>query len=423
MRKVILGIWIMMATALMAREEMSYAPQWSSRCDSAQRILDLPDYYCPCMEASTPFAFPYEAEVNDTAWFTATLNDLRRGISAYWFSDCSVTMEVYAFCTSKEPTITLTVGPNQMRDISVEKINKKIEEMGDLAAAAEKMTPHIRVYPNDGGSGRVYCHPYNQGPHSTCTDPIPLRAGMTYVCSKPENAYRMEWTEIAESGKAFIAWKQKYNNPCEIWLTLDSCTGKEIGRTVLSDTLHVYLIDSAQLITARQEERPLWLHALHAKDVAGRLFVFNDPVFYVLDSVKREACYGQTITGNMRTYSSDTAFTDTTWAKHNVLTLTDVQLTFTQPEMEYDTVCITPGELSRGLIYNGYVLREYTDTILEVRAEDACIRRIQLSIISPEGYEYIGAAKGQNRKVLQNGQLFIYVDDRRYNVFGQATNE
>lgn len=410
----------MMAMTLMAQSQSAQAPQWSSRCDSAQRILDLPYYYCPCMESSTAFAFPYEGEVKDTMWFTATVNDLRQGISAYWFANSSVTMEVYAFCTSKEPTITLTVGANQMRDIDVTKINKKLNEMGELGTAAQKMTPHIRVYPN-GGSGRVYCYPYDQGPHSTCEDPIPLRPGMTYVCDQEENAYRMEGSGIATSGRAFIHWKQKENKACEIWLTLDSCDGEEIGRATLTDSLHVFQPDAAKLAEARQAQRALWLHAKHDKGYTGRIYYYNNPKYAEpLAPLKRTTCSGKSIYVNMRKYTRSTSFIDTIWVGHDTLRTQEVKLTFTQPELEYDTAYVTQVQLNRGYVYpaTNAVIRELGDTILVINEPGECTRRIQLTLISTEGFEWI-EAKGNNCKIIQNGQLFIYVDDRKYNVLGQ----
>ena len=422
MKKSIIGILLMAATAVCAQLQPASAPQWSDFCDSTQRILELPYYYCACEESSSAFSFPYEAEVNDTAWFTATMNDLRQGISAYWFANSSVTMEVYAFCTSKVPTITMTVGPNQMRDIDVAKINKKLDEMGEMAAVAEKMTPHIRVFPNNGGSGHVYCYPYDQGPHSTCEEPLPLRPGMTYVCDKEENVYRMEWSSIPSSGKAFVLWKQKKNKPCDIWLTLDSCTGEEIGRVVLSDSLHVYQPDSAKLVDARKAKRSLWLHAKHGKDIVGRLYWHNNPKYAEeLDPMDKKTCLGKTLSVNFRTYSSDTAFVDTTWVGGDTLQTMAVTFTFTQPKMEYDTVYTTALELSRGYVYkpSGTVLRSFTDTVVEVKKNNTCTRRIQVTVLMAEGCEYVGAGHGNRRKIIQNGQLFIYVDDRKYNVLGQ----
>ena len=423
MRKTIIGILLMMATAAMAQVQPAQAPQWSGWCDSTQRILELPYYYCPCMEASQPFAFPYEAEVRDTLWFTATLNDLRQGISAYWFANSSVTMEVYALCTSKLPTITLTVGSNQMRDIDVAKINKKLDEMKEMAKVAEQMTPHIRVYPNNGGSGHVYCYPYDQGPHSTCEEPIPLRPGMTYVCDKQENAYRMEWSQIPSSGKAFVDWKQIKNKACTIWLTVDSCTGEEIGRASLTDSLHVYQPDSAKLVDARKAKRLIWLHVKQENGFTGRIYWYNNPKYAEsLEPIQKSTCYGKTLSANMRTYQSDTTFTETLWIARDTLQTQEISFSFTQPKLEYDTVYAKPRELMSGLIYQGNILRSFNDTTIEIRKNNTCTRRVQVTVLLDEGVDYVGAGNGRSCKVIQNGQLFIYVDDRKYNIFGQTIN-
>jgi len=56
---------------------------------------------------------------------------------------------------------------------------------------------------------------------------------------------------------------------------------------------------------------------------------------------------------------------------------------------------------------------------VEAKKTNTCTRRIQVTVLIAEGYEYVGASRGNSRKVIQNGQLFIYIDDRKYNVLGQ----
>jgi hypothetical protein len=65
------------------------------------------------------------------------------------------------------------------------------------------------------------------------------------------------------------------------------------------------------------------------------------------------------------------------------------------------------------------VLRSFTDTVGEGEKNNTCTRRIQVTVLMAEGCEYVGAGRGNSRKIIQNGQLFIYVDDRKYNVLGQ----
>lgn len=390
-------------------------------CDSLARFYHAQPFFCECEYNSIPFAFPIDTVISDTVWYTATVEDLKQGISAYWFADCSVTMEVYALCQSNEPTFTLTIGRNQMREMDVNTINKKIEEMGKAVTYLQYLTPHMRVYPHDGGSGRVYCYPYDQGPHSVCEDPMPFRAGMTYICQATENVYRMAWTEIATSGKSFIRWKQAKNLPADIRLTLDSCDGEEMARVQLSDSLHVFMPDTIRMREARTAKRDIWVHVSHAEGATGRLYYYRNPQYMAPGTpVNKTTCEGKKQTFNLRAYSTDTTFTDTVCVARDTLQVTSVSFTFTPPTMEYDTVEVASGELSRGYVHwSGHVLNTYGDTVVDIVKANTCTRRIQVTVLQPEGTPILRSEGRKAVKRIINGQLFILVDDKIYNVLGQ----
>lgn len=425
MRKLLLIVIVAMATLADAQTQLPQARPWSNFCDSTMKILDMPYHYCMCKEFSNEFSFPLEAEISDTVWYTATINDLRQGICAYWFSSVPVTMEVFAFCASKVPTFSLTVGGNQMREVDAKMIDDQLNELSKQEQLmVETFKPHMRVYPHNGGTGRVYCYPYGQGPESTCADPMPLRAGMTYICEKEKNVYRMEWSSIAASGKSFVLWKQEKNKPCEIRLTLDSCTGEEIGRAVLSDSLHVYQPDSAAIVSARNNKRSIWLHVEHEKGYTGRIYCYNNPKYTEqrLLPLKNKVCQGKTLTANFRTYDHDTTFTDTLWVTRDTLNTQDISFTFTQPTMEYDTVHVSAADLARGYRYPSttVVFYTYTDSTIVIKKNNACTRVVHVTVMSNgEGVDYIGSNDAHRCKYIRNGQLFILVDDRKYNVLGQ----
>ena len=410
-----------LATLMLCAQETNKVRTGSPECEAARIGMEAPYYYCDCHESSRAFAFPLEEEITDTVWYTATVDDLKQGISAYWFSDCSVTMEVYAMCTSKEPTISMTIGQNQMREIDVEKINQKISEMGQTAQQLMgALTPHIRVYPN-GGTGRVFCYPYGQGPSSSCADPLPLRPRMTYVSNTATNEYKLAYSLISSAGKSFILWKQEKSSPCEIWLTLDSCDGEEIGRAKLTDSLHVYQPNVEAMKAARTGKHDVWLHTKHANNITGRLYFYNNPKYEEgVTTKKSSACQGKTIKVNMRTYSTDTAFMDTLWVAKDTLKVMDVKLTFKAPTLEYDTVKVLPNELSRGYRYtpSGDILYTYNDTIVEIVKKNTCTRRIQVTVLDPTGIEHSESERPRVYKQLRDGQMWIIVDDRKYNALG-----
>lgn len=421
-------LFLMSAVSAFAQTGAELDSLWE-RCRIIGHNVEAPYYFCECELQSVPFAFPMDTVIADTTWFTASMNDLRQGMSAYWFANCKVTMEVYAFCTSKEPTMSFTIWGNQMREVDLDEINSRLAEMGSTAQQlAGSLIPHIRVYPHDGGSGRVYANPYDEGPVSTCEDPLPLRPRMTYVCDKEESVYRMDYSLLPSNGKAFIHWLQKKNKAGEIWLTLDSCTGEEIGRATVWDSLHVFQPDSAQLVNARKAKRSLWMHVKHAPDIVGRVRWYNSPKYVEeVENITGKVCLGKSLTANLRSYKTDTAFTDTVWVAVDTLRLTNVSLTFNQPKLEYDTARVDSFTLKRGYRYSpsGDVFYEYGDYNVSVEKNNTCTRAILLSIMEPENDEAIENLFDERRrnaaKVIKNGQLFILIDDQLYNVFGQQT--
>ena len=419
----ILFLWM---AALMWLPTVAMA-EHSAMCDSMRSIQQLPQHFCECYENAEKFAFPLVRELSDTAWYEAPVPELRQGISAYWLADCSLTLEVFAFCTSWGPAFSVTVGPNRMTDVDNAYINQKLEELGDKAKPmVEAMGARVRAYTN-GGSGKVYCYPYDQGPESTCDDPLPLLPRMTYVCDKPYNVYRLDSKQISASGKTFIHWKQKKNLPCEVWLTLDSCNGEEIGRAALSDSLHIFQPDSLVFLRARSAKRSIWLHVAHEEGYTGRIYYYTTRHFIdPLDDVSKKTCYGKTLEVDLRTYENDTVFADTLWVTDDTLQTRNVKLTFTQPKLEYDTIRVPEKQLKQGYRYtpSGTTLYAYGDTIVEVKKANTCTRRIQVTVKRPgEAVDTVEVGKPNAYKQIQNGQLFIIIDDRKYNVLGQQSKQ
>lgn len=403
--------------------------QWTDEdraaCEVYRQAFKAPYYYCDCHINSTAFSFPTDTIVKDTMWYTATMDDIKQGLSAYWFSDCSVTIEVYLMCTNKTPIYQMTVGPNRMCELDAAEIQKKIDESGDkYQGAISALTPHMRIYPEGKGLGRVYCYPFGKGPESTCSDPLPLRMGMRYTCEAQENTYRLTSDQLPASGQAFIQWREKKNAACDIRLTLDSCTGEEIGRAKLSDSLHVYMIDSAQLKKVKAEARTIWVHVSHAANKTGRLSYYTNPFFAEpAEPISKSACMGKTIKMNGRSYTSDTAFVDTLWVAGDTLRTMELNLSFSVPETEYDTLWVEEKDLKLGYRHTGYNITLYTygDTLLQVpgTGTNACARRVLLSIMQPTGFESVEDGIVRMRKYIQDGQVCILIDEKRYNVLGQ----
>lgn len=391
-------------------------------CEQIRIGQKAPHYYCACHFESDTFQFPLDTVVRDTIWLTATMNDIRKGISAYWFSDDTVTIEIYTFCTDKVPLMSLTLGGNRMREVDAAEVQEQMDKMPqDIMATLSLITPHLRVYPQGKGFGRVCCYPYDQGPKSTCEAPLPLMQGMTYVCDEEENAFRLDSAHISPEGEGFLHWKQRQNMPCEIRLTYDSCGGEEIDRATLSDSLHVYMLDSATLVQAREANRRIWLQVKHEAGKPGRITYYAQETYAEpAEPLTDGTCMGKALDVNLREYTRDTAFIDTIWLSKDTLQAMKVNLTFTEPKTEYDTLFVEYKELRAGYRSTKYNITfyQYGDTLLEIAQPTTCTRRVLLSIREPQA---IGDIKStpKARKQIQEGKIFILVDDKKYNVLGQ----
>ena len=353
MKKILYIISLLAATCVSAQENMPQITEdwcWG-------KLPGYPEHYCICRNTSQEFHFPLEMQIADTMWFSSTVDDLKVGLSAYWFSNCSVTFEVYAFCSSKTPTIKMTVGSNQMREMDVADINRKLDEMGNMAElVSQVLTPRVKVYPN-GGTGQVYCYPYDQGPHSTCSDSLPLIPRMTYVCDQPDEVYELRPDKIASTGIGFIRWKQKNNQSGTIRLTEGSCNGPEIARAVMTDSLRVMMLDATKMKALKTAGTSVFVHVDHAAGYVGRIYYHNS-IVWDEQRIDTTICQGKTVQLADTALSATTVYpNDTLWIGGDTLSLTTYHLTVEPPTPQYDTLRLKAAQLPT-TYHNQYIAKD-----------------------------------------------------------------
>ena len=341
----------------------------------------FPDHYCECRATSQVFQFPLEIEVTDTMWFSTTMDDLKQGMSAYWFSDCSISMEVYAFCSSNIPTITLTVGANQMREMDVTSINKKLEEMGDMAETMGKLlTPRLKVYPK-GGTGHIYCYPYDQGPHSTCENVLPVIPRMTYVCDQTDEVYEIKPSRIASNGAGFIRWKQKDNQPGTIRLTRDSCNGPEIANETLMDSTHVLVLNADTMSALKKAGKSVFIHVTHEPGFTGRMF-YHNRIVWTESAVDTTICQGKGLQLGDTILMEETIYpNDTNWVLQDTLSCTTFYVSVEVPVVQYDTLLLRASQLPR-TYHNQYIPKDgWGDYEFVIHHANLCDDRYMVHVV------------------------------------------
>lgn len=376
MKKIVSLFIVLVSCCCFAQQQ---APQEDSSPCSGW-LPGYPEHYCTCRYTSQAFGFPLETQVTDTMWFSSSVEDLKQGLSAYWFSNCSVTFEVYAFCSSKTPTIMMTVGANQMREMDVNTINQKLEEMGDMATLmSQTLIPRIKVYPN-GGTGTVYCFPYDQGPASSCSNTLPFIPRMTYVCSNTAEVYELQPSRISSNGKGFIRWKQKKNYPCSIRLTEGSCDGPEIANVTLADSMHVYVLDPVQMKAAKRAGNSVFVHVTHPEGYVGRIF-YRNTLQWDEQRIDTTICQGKSLQLSDTILTQSTVYpNDTLWKAGDTLSLTTYHLTIEPPTPQYDTLLFKSAQLPT-TYRNQYIAKDgWGDYDFTVHQADKCDERYLLHV-------------------------------------------
>ncbi len=376
--KKVLYIFALMTAAVCCFAQQ-HMPMVDTSCEGW--FPGLPDHYCECRTTSQTFQFPLKEEISTPRWFSTTIDDMKQGLSAYWISDDTITFEIYAFCSSDIPTITMSVGPNQMREMSVEAINAKLESMGEQAQIlGQLLTPRIRVYTNHGRPGTVYCYPYDQGPESTCDTFLHVLPRMTYVCDQPEEVYVLQPSKISATGNGFIRWTQKKNLPGTIRLTKDSCNGPEIAAFTLADSMRVHVLNPETMKALKQAGDSVYVHVTHDSSYVGRI-TYRNTIKWDSQIIDTVICQGKALQLADTILRESTEYGgDTLWRKADTLALTGYRLTVEAPAPVYDTLRLKAKQLPYTYRNNIIPKDGWGDYDFTVRQTDKCDERYLLHV-------------------------------------------
>ncbi len=423
MRYVCVSLALFSAVLLQAQSSVDareQSPQDRS-CDLIQKRFGYPYYYCNCaVENTVDFHFGLDTVITDTLWFAATVSELKHGMSAYWFSDKPIHLDLFALCSSTESSYSINVGGNTMRDIDVEFINSKLAEMGDLAELAETVVkPHIRVYPMRGGQGRVLAFAYNEGPHSTCDDLFPVKNGMTYISNHDEDIYAWLPSDMRKNQQLFVQWQQKKNQPCEMEFLRGTCANPELicSRT-MSDSTRLFFPDTAVVNRAKAAGDTLFFRFRHkAKDVGRVRFRYNIKWMETVTDVS--FCEGKSFQLADTVLKETTVYSgDTVWRALDTVDIFTYNVKVTPAKLKHDTLWVKKTDLP--LYYeNTYYVDRMGEHDVYIRRKNTCTKHILLQVIDKDGDALDETSlPATPRKILQNGTLYIINGRKRYSVLG-----
>ena len=418
---------MLLSSAAIMAQNIAYAPSQIDekkaidRCDIIQKTFNYPYYYCDCFENNTvDFHFGMDTIITDTLWFSATISELKFGMSAYWFSDKPIRLEMYALCSSTEPTFTMTVGGNTMRDIDVDFINSKMEQMGELAELAETIVkPHLRAYPLNGGQGRVLAFAYDEGPVSSCDDLFPVKHGMTYITNHDEDIYAWCPEDMRKDQQMFVQWYQKKNLPCEMDFLRGSCRNPELICTrTMSDSTKLFFPDINIVNEAKAAGDTLFFRFRHNPEDVGRVR-FRYKIKWQENVMDTTFCEGKSLQLVDTVLKESTVYEgDTVWRSLDTVDVYTYNVTVIPAAVKHDTLRVYKSDLPMYYRTTNYIdhMGEY-DII--IKRKNACWERILLQVIDLEGNALDETSDSYApRKVIENGTLYIQSGNKRYSVLG-----
>ena len=273
MKRYIYIALLLLATVAVAQEQMGLQDQpdkASWLCELQEKTGLVPSYYCECYEENTSFKLPMDITPNASKWYACTLKQLKNGMTAYLYSDCDVTLDIYGSCALSSPSYTYTFAQNQARDVDgdkvVEKMTEKLAEYG--MSYDENMSVYFRISPVGKGTARLLCYAYNEGPASTCSDVLPLLMSMTFVSSHPNDIFLLTADQLPETDGVRVRWESDTN--CTLRITRGNCNAEALLEVEVTagDT---YRLPMDLINEVCESADKLYLQFTHPENTVGRI--------------------------------------------------------------------------------------------------------------------------------------------------------
>jgi hypothetical protein len=150
-------------------------------------------------------------------------------------------------------------------------------------------------------------------------------------------------------------------------------------------------------------------------------------VYHVVTVTQAETdttlCQGKQYVHNSVAYSEDVTLVDSLWLDADTYQMTTTHVWFAEPEMEYDTVFVSAGELNRGYYYelaNQYIYSpgEY---YYEILVEGECTRELSLLVVRSitTDIDDNESVEVKSQLIMIDGVIYIFYNGEYYTLMGE----
>ena len=383
--------------------------QTSDDCATLQEEKGYPSYYCDCKEGYTDFVLPIDTIVNgESIWYKGWVSDLYDGLSAYLHSDCDLNFEIYTSCMAKTPKYTALFAQNKASAIDGEAIKRKLEEN---QVEGLDMAFYISISPVAGNGGRLIMRKESEGIPSTCDDPLHIFPGMSLYTTQPNDVYVVDPNQLYDLTDIILEWEPNTNIPCQLQITQSTCDGPIIAQTILNPN-DIYILPAKQVKQAKDNSQQLYFHVNHAANTAG-MFHCLAPEYneYYIDTL---LCQGMGLAVHDTVLTEPTVYTiDTTYQYANVYLINYYDLSFYEPDIQYDTLAFKYTQQPY-LYRNQDTISAPGDYDLTIHTLGLCDERYMLHV-----YHDVDTIDHVSDTTICYGGIFIYNDKDDEKIYTQ----
>ena len=344
-------------------------------CADRQQANGWPEYYCDCKYNYQTFALPLDLQVSESIWFKGNVSELAQGISAYLYSDCEFSFEVYMSCTAKTPRYQTVFEPNQANSIDGSTIKRKLEEEGlsELEASF-----YICITPVNGLGGRLVMRSEADGMPSSCDDPLYIFPGMSLLSTRTYDVYALDPNNLPVETDFIFQWKGNDHAACQLDVTIGSCDGPTIAQVDMLSPNDIYVLSAEIVDEAWNNDEQIFLHFSHDPNTSG--FVCSYTPEYEENYIDTLLCQGMGLEVHDTLLTEPTIYTiDTTHAYANVYYVNLYNLEFYEPDLQYDTLALYESQLP--YLYRGqYAVTDFGEYDVTIHTPGQCDEQYALSV-------------------------------------------
>lgn len=242
-------------------------------CDSIRLANDFPWHYCDCelqIKKNRITQLPFDVTITDTTWYKSSSALFLGGCSAFLYSECDVTMVLVQKCENSESNglyKEVVVQSNQARDVEPSTIAELMEKFGVSGGVGVR----VGILPSEvGKESRFIVTAYNQGPHSTCENPLPILLDMVFVSSHSDDVYVLTSDMIPEKNGLKLEWFQA-NSPLTLEIAQGDCNGEASVKKERMMSGDAYELPADLLEQARISGENLYIRVKHSSNTVGRV--------------------------------------------------------------------------------------------------------------------------------------------------------